>query len=322
MRSARRVACCAPLGKLPFLIYDTTPTSSRITELPPSVLLKIFELTKQRGPFDFAVNYALPELALVCKSWLAVARTALYTEVYLGANLDDFVLSVEEFLETVSSSPSLAARVHGITYGSHYMRRTELLNLALIIECCSTLNLRRLKIWGWNGYELEELRAAMKKAVKLQSLELCRRSLTDMECDRFATIPQFFVMLHCWPQLQSLSLWQEVLMWDSLEDKDDPSLPAGFDRKKDVSFPVTAGASRTSKSSTMSEIFRKGTCSHSRASRLTFRLSLYPSASSSGPRTLLRLVCGNLPSRASSSRGTTRLVRRTRPSSSKKLWRD
>ncbi|TFY57108.1 hypothetical protein EVG20_g8673 [Dentipellis fragilis] len=73
------------------------------------------------------------------------------------------------------------------------MRRGETLYLAKSIAACP--NLTGFRIHGWNGYELEELTTALKACAKLESLEIMRYSLSDIECDEFCDLATFFDML-------------------------------------------------------------------------------------------------------------------------------
>ncbi|TFY76184.1 hypothetical protein EWM64_g7828 [Hericium alpestre] len=207
--------------------------------IPPAVLAHIFQFTHRRSGLNFAANAELAETALVSKQWLEAARNALYTHVYLGTE-DDLDETVEIFLETLQESPTLAQRVRAIDFGSFRMYRGETKGLAEAIKLCD--NLREIRIWGWNGYELEELIDVLKSKTKLQVFEINRTSLTDIPCDYFCNVREFIGMMQGWPELRSVTVWMNTLDYDSSgwdDDEDAEEKSGGVRARKPV--PVIPG---------------------------------------------------------------------------------
>ncbi|KAA1477778.1 hypothetical protein DENSPDRAFT_622623 [Dentipellis sp. KUC8613] len=195
--------------------------------MPPDIDHKIltrilqFVSKKRISLFDLKPPYRLARCALVNKAWLAAAREVLYTHVYLGTcNARDD--SVKQFFKTVSKSPHLARLVRSINFGTQYMQRGETSYLAKSIRACS--NLTGIRVYGWNGYELDDLTAALKACAKLESLELNRYSLSDVECDEFCDLAGFFDMLKGWPKIRTIVVHKNTVGWDEEaweEEKED-----------------------------------------------------------------------------------------------------
>ncbi|KAI0045854.1 hypothetical protein FA95DRAFT_1680199 [Auriscalpium vulgare] len=208
--------------------------------LPVEILLKIFSMTKRRGLYDLAANRTLPKLALVCKSWLFAARELLYTAVYLGNSRN--ASAAKKLKRTLSASPPLRSMVRSISFGTYDHEYGETKSLARIIALCAP-SLRSLSFSGYNsGIELAALREAMTHAVHLQNLNISSHDQRDRECARFATIPQFFSMIQCWPELQTIKFYQYVLgpFWDEDWDFKGEGQTENWETKG--SIPVTPGA--------------------------------------------------------------------------------
>ncbi|KAI0045863.1 hypothetical protein FA95DRAFT_1560743, partial [Auriscalpium vulgare] len=207
--------------------------------LPVEILLKIFSMTKRRGLYDLAANRTLPKLALVCKSWLVAARELLYTAVYVGNSRNE--LAAKSLNRTLSASPPLRSMVRSISFGTYDHEYGETKALAGIIALCAP-SLRSLSLSGYNrGVELAALREAMTHAVHLQNLKISSHNQRDRECGRFATIPKFFSMIQCWPELQTIKFYQDVLAaWD--EDRDFKGQGQTTNGGTKGSIPVTPGA--------------------------------------------------------------------------------
>ncbi|TFY77992.1 hypothetical protein EWM64_g6020 [Hericium alpestre] len=104
------------------------------------------------------------------------------------------------------------------------MEKKETRGLAQAIKLCE--NLCKVRLSGWNGYELQTLIDALKLKKRLQVLDINRNSLSDKDCDSFCYLPEFIEMLQEWPELRSVTVWMDTV------DRDDDGFLSDADEEK------------------------------------------------------------------------------------------
>jgi hypothetical protein len=184
--------------------------------LPPELLLHIFLLSRhERLVTDFVPDPFLPKLALINKYYLEVARTALYTDVFLtqhgSLSCKD---TVRGFLWTLQVQPSLVDRVQGIHYGATSIEEDETRHLSDAISRAN--NLLRLRIFGYEQdySSLIRLKEAIESRRALQEFEISTFSLTRQYSSIFCLLVQFFDILLQWPDIRSVTLYPETVGWE------------------------------------------------------------------------------------------------------------
>lgn len=194
---------------------------STLDAFPTELLLKIISMTNRfRSPFDFPPNRTLPRLARVSKTIYAVTAQILYSGVYIsGSGETPTLWKIHAFSRTISENVHLASFVRSIHFTSAYYKKGETKILAKAIQLCP--NLEGVEVSGWNGYELDELKEAMKSRKGMKKIELCRRGTTDMECDYFCYLEEFINMLQGWPLLERVVVQNDTIGWAEFVDTDD-----------------------------------------------------------------------------------------------------
>lgn len=199
----------------------STMSSATLDTLPAELLHKIIVMTnRRRAPFDHKSNRTLPRLARVSKALRAATVYVLYSDVYISSEEDDRILwKTRAFRRTVTTNAYLASLVRSIHFSSLYYSRGETRTLAQAIETCP--NLEGVEIWGWNGYELDELKDAIQSKKGMKNVILSRRGISDIECDHFCTLEGFMNMLQGWPMLERVLIHNDTIEWAEFEDTDD-----------------------------------------------------------------------------------------------------
>ncbi|KLO15621.1 hypothetical protein SCHPADRAFT_927105 [Schizopora paradoxa] len=208
------------------------PRTTRKVDVPPKVLDLIFEFRDRMVKrFQYPPERRLHPLLFVCKAWHEVAERRIYASVSLGDNITvvdedgdedevDGEVVCEMFYETVRANPRLASLVRELRLGTMYHAREETEHHIALLKICK--NVEHVKISGYNGYVLDELKAVLGAKENLVSLTISRYGLSDREGSCFFSTSDFFHYILKWPKLEKIYLHNRTL--GSYFD-DDAALP-------------------------------------------------------------------------------------------------
>ncbi len=184
--------------------------------LPREVTDRIFEFCEPAfNKYCFSPNSRLHPLLLVCKEWYPIAERRLYSSVSLGD---------EEEFDGVSGwacSTKLEARILGLAslvrelrLGTGDHARTDTKQHAALIKICK--NVQHIQISGYNGYVLDELKAALA-TTDLVSLSVSHYGLRDWEGDSICCHAELLNFMLNWPRLKKIEM-ADSMMEDKRSD--------------------------------------------------------------------------------------------------------
>lgn len=186
----------------------STPSASQLQSpvalLCPELLTEVLtHVLVPDDPFDRRGTSVIVPLLRVNKSWLSIAERQLYRSISLSDPMTAHLLS-----HTLAQSVRLASLVSRLHLGTPHHIRDETRDHITILRQC--VNVRHVKISGYNGYELESYRSALRLK-SLISFAVSRYGLADWEGDGFCTISELLDILSCWPKLEKVLLYSDAL---------------------------------------------------------------------------------------------------------------